>query len=84
MINYTPQNQLSLGLFKHPFEQELDKENRWVKLDKVVTWDKLVAVYSHNLQSVIGLMSVDVLAVIGAIIVKHKLGLDDRETIPMI
>lgn len=40
MINYTPQNQLSLGLFKHPFEQELDNENRWLKLDKVVTWDE--------------------------------------------
>jgi len=35
MINYTPQNQLSLSLFKHPFQQELDKENRWVKLDEI-------------------------------------------------
>ncbi len=31
MINYTSQNQLSLELFKHPFETKLDKENRWVK-----------------------------------------------------
>ncbi|VAW19311.1 hypothetical protein MNBD_BACTEROID01-187 [hydrothermal vent metagenome] len=28
MINYTSQNQLSLELFKHPFEQELDKAKR--------------------------------------------------------
>ncbi len=31
MIDYTPQSQFSLNMFKYPFEQELDKENRWVK-----------------------------------------------------
>lgn len=41
MINYTPQNQLSLSLFKHPFQQELDKENRWVQLAQLVPWDEL-------------------------------------------
>jgi len=44
MINYTSQNQLSLELFKHPFEQELDKTNRWVKLAAVIPWDELGSV----------------------------------------
>ena len=46
MVNYTPSNQLKLSLFKHPFEQELDKENRWVKLAELIPWDELASVYA--------------------------------------
>jgi len=84
MINYTPQNQLSLSLFKHPFQRDLNPENRWVKLADLIPWDELAKVYSRNLQSDCGRLSVDVRTVIGALIVKHKLKLDDRGTIDMI
>jgi len=84
MINYTPQNQVKLELFKHPFEAELDKENRWVLLSKVIPWDNLAGVYSRKLQDSIGRKSVNVRTVIAALIVKHKLRLDDRGTIEMI
>jgi len=84
MINYTPQNQLSLSLFKHPFQQELDKENRWVKLAKLVPWDELATIYSQHLQSNTGRQSVNVRTVIAALIIKHKLNLDDRGTVEMI
>lgn len=84
MINYTPQNQLSLSLFKHPFNQELDKENRWVKLANLIPWDELASIYSRHLQSNTGRMSVDVRTVIAALIIKHKMNLDDRGTVQMI
>jgi|GEM_PF-848605 len=84
MINYTPQNQLSLSLFKHPFESELDKENRWVKLAQLIPWDELANVYAQHLQSDTGRLSVDVRTVIAALIVKHMLKLDDRGTVQMI
>ena len=84
MINYTPQNQLSLSLFKHPFQQELDKENRWVKLAGLIPWDELASVYSRHLQSDTGRMSVDIRTVIASLIIKHKLRLDDRGTVQMI
>ena len=42
MVNYTPSNQLKLSLFKHPFEQDLDKENRWVKLAELIPQDELL------------------------------------------
>ncbi len=36
MVKNMPSNQLTLlGCF-HPFDQELSKENRWVKLTKVI------------------------------------------------
>ena len=84
MVNYTPSNQLSLSLFKHPFETELDINNRWVKLAELIPWDELASVYASKLRSNEGRKSVDIRHVLGAIIVKHKLKLDDRGTIQMI
>lgn len=84
MINYTPQNQLVLEGFSHPFERDLSAENRWVKLAKVVPWDELAVVYSNKLETGSGRKSVDIRLVIAALIVKHKLNLDDRGTIEMI
>ncbi len=82
MINYTPQNQLRLEGFIHPFERDLSAENRWVKVAKVVPWDELAAVYSNKLESGSGRKSVDIRLVIAALIVKHKLNLDDRGKFP--
>jgi len=84
MINYTPQNQLSLDLFKHPFKTDLNPQNRWVELAALIPWDDIAEIYAKNLQVDSGRKSIDIRAVIGAIIIKHKLGLDDRGTIMMI
>lgn len=84
MIKYTPANQLTLEGFEHPFDQELSKDNRWVKLASLLPWDDLASVYCKQLSSTSGRESIDVRMVIGAIIVKHKLGLDDRGTVAMI
>lgn len=84
MINYTPQSQLSLELFKHRFETQLDKNNRWVILADLIPWDELANVYCQKLDCTNGRKSVNVRTVIAALIVKHKLRLDDRGTIEMI
>lgn len=84
MIKYTPSNQLSLAGFPTPFGNALSPDNRWVKLAALVPWDELAGVYSRSLSAASGRESVDVRMVIGAIIVKHRLGLDDRGTVEMI
>jgi hypothetical protein len=84
MINYTPQSQLSLELFKHPFEGDLDKNNRWVKMANLIPWDELASVYSKKLDSGSGRQSIDIRIVIASLIIKHKLRLDDRGTVQMI
>lgn len=84
MINYTSQNQLILEGFTHPFGQHLLSDNKWVKLAKVIPWDELASIYSRKLQSGSGRMTVDIRLVIAALIVKHKLKLDDRGTVEMI
>lgn len=84
MIKYTPSNQLTLSGFYTPFENILSPDNRWVKLSKVIPWDDLAKVYINQLNSHSGRESIDARMVIGALIVKHKLGLDDRGTVTMI
>lgn len=84
MIKYTPSNQLTLEGFSHPFERDLSPENRWVRLAALIPWDSLAAVYAKSLSATSGRESIDVRMVIGALIVKHKLGLDDRGTVSMI
>ena len=50
----------------------------------IIPWDDLATIYSKALDSHCGRESIDVRMVIGAIIIKHKLGLDDRGTVAMI
>ena len=84
MIKYTPSNQLTLEAFQHPFAQELDPDNRWVRLAELVPWDELAGIYAKNLDPGTGRLSVDIRMVIGALIIKHMLCLDDRDTVSMI
>ncbi len=84
MIKYTSANQLTLEAFKHPFEKELDKNNRWVQLAELVPWDDLAGIYAKNLDADAGRLSIDIRMVIGVLIIKHKLKLSDRDTVDMI
>ena len=84
MINYTPSNQLTLEGFKHSFYKRLKQDNRWVKLAEVIPWDELARIYSRNLDPGAGRLSVDIRMVIGALIIKYKLTLSDRDTVDMI
>jgi len=81
MIRYKSSKQLSIEEFRTPFEIRLDKNNRWVKLSRILPWDELADVYYSKLSSSMGAPSIDARIVIGAMIVKHKLKLDDREAI---
>ena len=81
MLKYTSTKQIDLLEFTHPFETELDKDNRWVKLSKIIPWDKLVSIYSKSLSSSKGKLSIDGRLAVGSLIIKHKLQLSDREVV---
>lgn len=78
---YVSPNQLPLPGFETPFEQELTKENRWVKLSFVIPWDNIVNLYNRQFHSTEGRPPVNGRIIIGAVIIKHMLDLTDRETI---
>jgi IS5 family transposase len=82
MVNYQSQNQLSF--FETPFEQHLDKSNRWVQLADKLPWDDLVKIYNKKLRSDFGAPCIDGRIVIATLIIKHRLNLSDREVIEMI
>lgn len=81
MIRYTSQNQLRLTGFKTPFEENLLPSNRWVVLAEVLPWDDLAQVYHRQLSPIMGRGSLNTRLVIGVLIIKHMLKLDDREVL---
>ncbi len=84
MIRYIPQSQLMLEGFETPFLQHLDPNNRWVKLAQHITWDRLAGIYYRKMSGAQGAPSIDARMVIGAVIIKHVLNIDDREVVEQI
>lgn len=84
MLNYTPQNQLDIFNFKTEFESKLDPNNRWVKMAKLLDWDKFAMIYGENFSTTMGAKGVNARVVIGALIIKHMEAKDDRGTIEAI
>ena len=84
MIRYTPQAQLTLEGFEHPFDQDLDPHNRWVILASVIPWDQLARVYYRRMDAKRGAPTLSARMVIGAVILKHMLNIDDREVVQQI
>ena len=84
MIRYRSQEQLTLAEFDWPFQTKLDEKNRWVKLSECIPWDELAAGYHQGLSDTQGRPTKDARLVIGAVIIKHKLCLSDRETVAQI
>lgn len=84
MIRYQSPKQLTLAEFDTPFLSELNEHNRWVKLSEYIPWDELATSYYKNFTSTTGRPTKDARLVIGAVIIKHKLCLSDRETVAQI
>lgn len=82
---YTPSSQLILEGFETPFYNQLDASNRWVILSKQIPWDDLVCLYNkHNPPKSTGRPPLSPRVIIGAVVIKHMLNLDDRETVAQI
>ncbi len=84
MIRYRSEKQLSLAEFDWPFQTALDESNRWVKLSECIPWDALAEGYYQGLTETQGRPIKDARLVIGAVIIKHRLCLSDRETVAQI
>ena len=84
MIRTQSHRQLSLAEFDWPFQTALDENNRWIKMSQCIPWDALAEAYYEGLSSTQGRPTKDARLVIGAVIIKHKLSLSDRETVAQI
>lgn len=54
ILNYTPQNQMAIFDFKTEFEGKLNPENRWVKMAKLLDWDKFATIYNLGFSAIMG------------------------------
>lgn len=81
MIHYTSQYQTQFEDFSNLCQLELDPGNRWIQLGALLPWDRMTGIYQKKFSTVMGASAVNPRRVIGAFIIKHKLGLSDEETL---
>lgn len=84
MFRYQSQNQLTIKEFEMPFEAELNPTNRWVVMSQTIPWDEFARAYQKNFKSRRGAPTIDARIVLGVVIIKHLLKLDDEGVIEMI
>jgi len=84
MIRNRSHKQIPLAEFDWPFQVALDENNRWVKMSECIPWDKLAEGYYQGFSCSQGRPLKDARLAIGAVIIKHKLCLSDRETVAQI
>lgn len=84
MFRYQSQNQLTIKEFEMPFEAELNPTNRWVLMSQMIPWDEFARAYQRNFPSRRGAPTIDARIILGVVIIKHLLKLDDEGVIEMI
>ena len=79
-------NQLKFEDFYLPFAGKLRSDNRWVILSRQIPWEHIEQKYSTNFSnnSNAGCPAKSARVALGALIIKERLGLTDRETVHQI
>jgi len=83
MVQYHSQHQTKIEEFGNLYQMKLNPSNRWIQLAVHFPWDRCVEIYTRHFPKA-GRTSINPRIVIGSLIVKHKLGLSDEETVLLI
>jgi transposase, IS5 family len=75
---------ISADTFKLPFEGNLSENNRWVILANLIPWAEFEDDYSSSFSIEMGAPAKSFRMALGALIIKEKLGISDRETVEQI
>lgn len=70
--------------FELPFGGKLAEDNRWVMMAKLIPWLEFEAEYAQNFSTEMGPPAKSFRMALGALIIKEKLGISDRETVEQI
>jgi IS5 family transposase len=76
--------QLQFPSFSLPFAEHLDPRNRWVVLAKLVPWELAEEIYRQSLCNDFGAPALPARLGLGALLIKERLKLTDRETVAAI
>jgi Transposase domain (DUF772) len=70
--------------FELPFGAKLAADNRWVIMAKLIPWAEVEEEYAKKFTIEIGAPAKSSRMALGALIIKEKLGISDRETVEQI
>ncbi|WP_416290102.1 IS5 family transposase, partial [Nostoc sp. UHCC 0251] len=70
--------------FDLPFEGKLSSDNRWVIMADLIPWAEFESEYSSRFSAEMGAPAKSWRIALGALIIKEKLGISDRETVEQI
>jgi hypothetical protein len=70
--------------FALPFEGKLSPENRWVIMANLIPWSEFEKEYAQNFSEEMGAPAKPFRMALGALIIKERLGVSDRETVEQI
>ena len=84
MYRSDSRGQLQFPDFYLPFSGQLDPDNRWVRLAQLVPWELAEAIYLKSLCDGFGAPALPARVALGALLLKERLGLTDRETVEAI
>ena len=70
--------------FELPFGGKLANDNRWIMMAKLVPWAEVEEEYAKKFTIEIGAPAKSSRMALGALIIKEKLGISDRETVEQI
>ena len=70
--------------FQFPLSAQLDQDNRWVLMAKLIPWEQFEEEYAQNFSKEMGAPAKSFRMALGALIIKEKLGITDRETVEKI
>ncbi len=84
MYRNTNRQQLEFPDFYLPFSGHLDPKNRWVALARLIPWELAEAIYHADLCQDSGQPIVPARVALGALLIKERQGLTDRETVETI
>ncbi len=78
------QPKISAENFEFPFSLKLSSDNRWVILANLIPWAEFEQEYSSSFSVEMGAPAKPFRMALGALIIKEKLGISDRETVEQI
>ena len=70
--------------FELPFGGRLATDNRWVLMAQLIPWSEFEAEYAQHFTTEMGPPAKSFRLALGALIIKEKLGISDRETVEQI
>ncbi len=84
MYRKSNQPELTPENFEMPFSGKLSSDNRWVIMAELIPWAEFEEEYAEKFSEKMGAPAKPFRMALGALIIKEKLGISDRETVEQI